>query len=58
MKNVCKNVKNQHVLNWMYGLFGQNDRVATLSKFNLTVSAIIILSLKIIEQFGIKNIHV
>ncbi len=28
--------KKKHVLNWMYGLFGQNYRVATLSTFYLT----------------------
>ena len=22
VKNVCKNVKNKHILNWTYGLFG------------------------------------
>ena len=50
-KNVCKNVKNHHVLNWTYGLFGKNYRVATLSTFSLTVSGIIIPSLKVIGQF-------
>ena len=28
VKNVCKNIKNQHVLNWTYGLFDQNYRAA------------------------------
>ena len=51
VKNVCKNVKNQHVLNWTYGLLGKNYRVATLSTFYLTVSGIIIPSLKVIGQF-------
>ena len=51
VKNVCKNVKNQHVINWTYGLFGKNYRVATLFTFSLTVSGIIIPSLKVIGQF-------
>ncbi len=38
--------KNQHVLNWTYGLFGKYYRVAILSTFYLTVSWIIITSLK------------
>ena len=50
-KNVSKISKNKHVLNWTYGLFGQNYRVATLSSFYLTVSGIIIPSLKSIKQF-------
>ncbi len=54
-KNVCKYVKNQYVLNWTYGLFGQNYRVATLSTFYPTVSAIIIPSLKIIGQFNMPK---
>ena len=51
VKNVCKISKSKQVLNWMYGLFRQNYRVATLSTFILTVSGIIILSLKIVGQF-------
>ena len=51
VKNVCKNVKIQHVLNWTYGLLGQNFRVATLSTFYLTVLKIIIPSLKSKELF-------
>ena len=43
--------KIQHILNWMYGLFGKNYRVATLSTFSLTVTGIIIPSLKVIGQF-------
>ncbi len=50
-KNVCKNVKNQHVLYWTYGLFGENYRVATPSTFSQTVSGIILPSLKVIGQF-------
>ena len=38
---------DKHVLNWTYGIFGQNERIATLSTFYLTVSGIIIPSLKI-----------
>ncbi len=51
VKTVYKNVKNKHVLNWTYELFGRNYRVATLSTFSLTVSGIIIPSLKVIGQF-------
>ncbi len=50
LKNVCRNVKNQHDLNWTYENFGQNYKVATLSTFCQTVSGIIIKSLKIIGQ--------
>ncbi len=31
VKTLCKNVKNQHVSNWTYGLFGNNCRVDMLS---------------------------
>ena len=40
-----------YVLNWMYGLFGKNYRVASLSLFSLTVSGIMIPSLKVLGQF-------
>ena len=45
-----KNVKNLHVLNWTYRLFGENHRVATLSTLYLTVTEIIVPSLKFIGQ--------
>ena len=38
----------------MHGLFGQNYRVATFSTFNLTVSGIIITSLKTWDN---SNMH-
>ena len=38
---------------WTYGLFGYNYRVTTLSRLYLTVSGVIILSLKSIGQFDI-----
>ncbi len=51
VKKVCKNVKNQNVLNCTDELFIEYYRVATLSTFSLTVSGIIIPSLKDIGQF-------
>ncbi len=36
VNNVCKNVKNQHILNWTSRLFGENHRVTTLSTFSQT----------------------
>ncbi len=38
-------------LKWTYGIFGHNHRVTMLSIFFLTVSRIIISSLKLIGQF-------
>ncbi len=49
-KKVCKNVKDQHVLNWINRLFGQKYRVATLSTFYLDISGIIILNFKSLGQ--------
>ena len=49
-----KNEYNMSKINkfkWTFGLFGQNYRVATLSKMYLTVLGIIIQSLKSIGQF-------
>ena len=46
-----KMLKLQHVLKWTYRLFGMNYRVATLSTLSLTVSGIILPSLKVIGQF-------
>ena len=37
LQNLCKNVKNQHVLNGKYGLFGYIYRIATLFAVYLTV---------------------
>ena len=39
---------------WTYGQIGHNYRVATFSTLYLTVSGIIITSLKSIEQFKFK----
>ncbi len=46
VKDVCKNVNNQLVQNGRTDFFCHNCRIATLSKLYITVSGIIILSLK------------
>ena len=45
VKYVCK-MSKINKFKWMYGLFGHNYRVAALSTLYLTVSGIIIPSLK------------
>ncbi len=42
--------KNYDALNWTYRLFGHNYRVATHSTIFLTVSGIVLSSLKLIGQ--------
>ena len=44
-------VKKKNVLDWTYGLLGQNYRVPKRSTFYLTVKEIILPSLKSIGQF-------
>ena len=36
-KNVCKILKNRHVLNWTYGLFAHNYWAASISTFFVTL---------------------
>ncbi len=50
-KKCMWNIKNKHVLNLTYGLFGQNYRVISLSKLHLTVLGIFTQSLKSIGKF-------
>ena len=45
-------IKNKHALNWTYGLFGQNYRVAWFSTFYLTVSEVIMPNLKSLGQYA------
>ncbi len=51
------NIKYQSFLKWTYTIFGKNYRIETLSIFYLTVSVIIILSLKSIGQFNHAQIE-
>ncbi len=50
-KSVFKNIKNSKCFKWIYGLFVNNNRVATLSTLYQDVLGITIPNLKSIGQF-------